>query len=277
MNAYHNSSTAALNANISALLPPDLTNVPSLTQYLGVKDWYSMHYLRTCSGFYAPSSSNPSLLTSTQINRTCKRQSPGYSFSVHDALQQELDPSVKAFAEDVNTKSYSTMPWVGLWYIGIIAAGVVILLLPFTWEGVRRMNGYCALVSFVGFPFTFRLRSQISLLTNEHKISYVSFNIASGLSNATIIGARSLWSAGEPVVITSSSGYLGLAFSTLVLMIVCFVLTQTEWRFEIWTWKGERITLYRKPPLKSWLLMEALMKPEQIQGVTVGEEGIELS
>jgi hypothetical protein len=277
MNAYHNSSTAALRANISALLPPDLTNIPSLTQYLGVKDWYSMHYLRTCSGFYAPSSSNPSLLTSTQINRTCKHQSPGYSFSVHDVLQQELDLSVKAIAEDVNTKSYNTMPWVGLWCIGIIDAGFLILLLPYTWEGVRRMNGYCVLVSFVGLPSTFHIRSQIPLLTNERKISYVTFNIASGLSNAAINSARSLWGAGELVVITSSSGYLGLAFSTMVLMVLCFILTQIEWRFEIWTWKGERITLYRKPPLKSWLLMEALMKPERIHGVTVGEEGTELS
>jgi hypothetical protein len=40
-------------------------------------------------------------------------------------------------------------------------------------------------------------------------------------------------------------------------MIVVFILQHFEWRFELWRLKGERITIYRKPMLKSWGLMDS--------------------
>ena len=155
MNEYHNpnASTTALNSNINSLLPAGVTNPPSLTQYLGVKDWYAMHYLRTCSGFYAPSTSNPTLLTSTKTNITCTKQHLGYSLSVYASLQGDLKPSVQGLLQDIPAKSYNTAPWAALWIIGIMATIVLILLLPWTFEGVRRINGYCVLCAFVRLLF----------------------------------------------------------------------------------------------------------------------------
>ena len=62
-------------------------------------------------------------------------------------------------------------------------------------------------------------------------------------------------------------------------MSVAFLMMHFEWRFELWTLKGERITMYRKPMLKSWSLMEsfAARKPVEIVGGHGDEEeGIEL-
>ena len=55
-------------------------------------------------------------------------------------------------------------------------------------------------------------------------------------------------------------------------MFVVFVMMQIEWRFQLWTFKGDKITLYKKPEHCSWLLMNALCKPEQTQGTKI-EDG----
>jgi hypothetical protein len=49
-------------------------------------------------------------------------------------------------------------------------------------------------------------------------------------------------------------------------MILVCILVQIEWRFEIWTFKGDLITIYRKPKKSSWFMTAALMKPEVISG-----------
>jgi len=49
-------------------------------------------------------------------------------------------------------------------------------------------------------------------------------------------------------------------------MILVCILVQIEWRFEIWTFKGDPITIYRKPERASWFMMADLIKPEVISG-----------
>ena len=74
--------------------------------------------------------------------------------------------------------------------------------------------------------------------------------------------------------------FLALTWSATTCMIVCFLMMHFEWRFELWTLKGDSITMYTKPHLKSWGLMEsfAARKPVQIvAGHGYGdEEGVEL-
>jgi hypothetical protein len=65
-----------------------------------------------------------------------------------------------------------------------------------------------------------------------------------------------------------------MAWGATALMIVVFLLEQFEWRFELWTFKGEVITTYRKPELKSWSLLEALIGPPKLKGIQ--PEGHEL-
>lgn len=64
----------------------------------------------------------------------------------------------------------------------------------------------------------------------------------------------------------------------MVCIIVTVALVAVEWRFELWTLKGERIEIYRKPPLKSWSLMDAVAyrKPVPTDAEYGGEDGIEL-
>ena len=149
MNEYYNSSTPALSENISSLLPPGVTHPPSLTQYIGVKDWYSMHYVRSCSGFFAVSSSNPSLLTPKKINITCTTQSAGYTFILNDLLRKGLNPSVQVLATDIPESRYNTRPWYSMWQVGLVTGFSALIAIPFTWAGTRRMNGACVLWSFV--------------------------------------------------------------------------------------------------------------------------------
>lgn len=153
---YH-ALSSELGGNINDLVPANVTNLPSLTKYLGVKDWYSMNYLSICSGYFAPSVSDPSLLTSTKLNITCTRQPSGYTFSLAKLLRNELKPSVKSLADQigVTTKSYDTAPWISFWYAGIVFTFLELLVLPFTIGGKSRIHMYTfilALVSFIISP-----------------------------------------------------------------------------------------------------------------------------
>jgi hypothetical protein len=149
MSKYLNSSTLTLSENISSLLPAEVINPPSLTQYLGVKDWYSMHYIRNCSGFFATSGSNPSLLTPRKINITCTSQSTGYTFILNDILRDGLNPSVQALADEIPESHYDTRPYYSLWQVGQVTSIVAATTIPSTWAGTRSRNGYCALWSLV--------------------------------------------------------------------------------------------------------------------------------
>ena len=55
-------------------------------------------------------------------------------------------------------------------------------------------------------------------------------------------------------------------------MFVVFVLMEIEWRFQLWTSKGHKITIYWKPEYSSWLLMKSLRKPEQIHETRIRDK-----
>ena len=118
-------------------MPSDVINPPSITQYLGAHDWYTMHYFSNCSGFFAPSTSNPALLTANKINITCKRRISGYIFKFHDVIQSQLLPGVKGLADDVSTTQYMTGTWSSLWYAGIGNTVITAYTLPWNFAGQR--------------------------------------------------------------------------------------------------------------------------------------------
>ncbi len=171
-------SNFTLQPAIEALVPSSLTNPTSITQYIGIKDWYSLHYLSTCSGSFQLSTTNPNVLTSNKINITCVRRNAGYVFTISNILREELHPSVVGIADEVTQASYYTMSWIALWLMGIIAAFVeMFVFLPLTWYGTRRLNGYSTVVSFVCFCSSFSLPNH--LLTFSDFIHLISSRVFS--------------------------------------------------------------------------------------------------
>jgi hypothetical protein len=140
--------------------------------YLGTKDWYTMHYFSICSGFWAPSTINPSLLTSTKINVLCTRQTSGHTFSLSQILASELLPSVRSLLADVPTKSYNTSPWSNCWYIGIADCFVACMLLPFAFSGKRRCINDKVLVQALVCPF---LSSHTCLSPHSHSLKLMTW------------------------------------------------------------------------------------------------------
>ncbi|PMD57410.1 uncharacterized protein K444DRAFT_665763 [Hyaloscypha bicolor E] len=118
LDAYHDPSSSLHDAVVS-LIPSDVVNPPSITQYLNVKDWYIMHYFSVCSGYYIPSSSNPSVLTSSTTNITCVRRYSGYSFSLHDTITSTLSSEVIGLAEKMTAQRWSTRTAISAWYTGV--------------------------------------------------------------------------------------------------------------------------------------------------------------
>lgn len=222
---YHDPDST-LYANISALVPPDVTNPPSITQYLGVKDWYRMHYFTICSGFWAPSTSNPSLLTDNKINITCTRQISGYVFSLSSILTKELKPGVQKLAAEVaaNFGDQNTSTWSSLWYAGIVNGFFALVVLPYLFRGKRGAW------SCNHFIFT-------SLL-----VSLTMFVSSSGLTTVNILGITSSTYYHNPY----PSTFIALTWLSFIYMMLAFCLVLCEWKFLDWTETGEPITVYWK-------------------------------
>jgi len=225
-------SNSILHTNITALVPSSVTNPGSITQYLQIKDWYSIHYLSNCSGSFLPNSKN-NLLTSIKINIECTRRTSGYVYTLSDVLREQLDPSVISLADVISQVSYYTAPWIALWYIGLITAILEMFLLPLTWLGKRRLNGYSTLLA---------------------AISYTAFQICAGLTTGHSLRA---YHSQTPPPALYASEFFAFEWPAVFLMFVVVILVQIEWRFELWTLKGERITMYRKPLYKSWGLLDS--------------------
>jgi hypothetical protein len=222
---YHDPAST-LYANISALVPPDSNNPPSITQYLGVKDWYRMYYFEICSGFWAPSTSNPSLLTDNNINITCTRQVSGYVFSLSSILAMELKPGAQKLAAEVaaNFKDQNTGPWSGLWYTGISNGFLALVALPYIFSGRRGA--------------WFRNHFIFNMLV----ISLTMFIASSGLATSDILGiTRSTYFHNS-----YPSTFIALTWLTSIYMVLAFCLVLFEWKFLDWTETGEPITVYWK-------------------------------
>jgi hypothetical protein len=122
-----------------------------------------MYTLHTCSGFFAISSSNSSLLNPKKINITCTAQAAGYTFILNDLLREELNPSVQALADNIPEVRYNTRPWYSVWQVGQVTGIMVAVAIPFTWAGTRRLNGYYVLWSLVYSFFPFHSRFYTSI------------------------------------------------------------------------------------------------------------------
>ncbi|KUJ10190.1 uncharacterized protein LY89DRAFT_787811 [Mollisia scopiformis] len=243
---------STFHANITALVPTSVTNPSSITQYLQIQDWYSIHYLSTCSGSFAIDPTT-NLLTSMKTNITCTNQKSGYVYTLSDILRKELPSSVASLAAEITQVSYYTAPWIALWYIGLITALIEIVILPMTWAGKRRINGYSFLVTF---------------------ISYISFQISAALTTGHSLGAYH--SSTLPPALYSSE-FFAFMWPCMCCMLVVLILVHMEWKFELWTLKGDRITLYRKPPYKSWSLLDSCYDRKPVKtDAGRGEEGWEM-
>jgi len=154
---YHDLSSPLFH-NISALVPSGISNPPSLTQYLGVKDWYTMHYLSNCSGFFAASTTNPSLLTATKINVTCERRGSDYTFALGATLQQDINRSIRALADEAasKAKNFSTGGPVTCLFTGLSTCFATLWSIPSTFSGRRRYVNQKVLAMTAVCPLVFQ-------------------------------------------------------------------------------------------------------------------------
>lgn len=122
-----------------------------MTQYLGIADWYSVHYLSTCRGYFTVDTGT-GLLTSTKTNVTCTDEAFGYVFSLKDTVASQLEASVKGLASDIPSglPSFDTRPPVALLLVGIILVAFEFILLVLTSRGRFQLNLYTFILSLVG-------------------------------------------------------------------------------------------------------------------------------
>jgi hypothetical protein len=151
--AEYKNLSSPLFQNISALVGSDSGHVPSITRDLGVKDWYEMHYLAVCSGFYGISAVYlPLRLTDERFDVECERQASGYTFSLRAILEDELGLSVRTLTNGVASEDeIGTKTWIGLWITGIVFCVLGIAVLPTSFNGWNRNSAFTSLFSGVSY------------------------------------------------------------------------------------------------------------------------------
>lgn len=126
----------------------------------------------------------------------------------------------------------------------------------------------CCGHSYAILPLFFFLTS-IRDSNSPKQLSYIFFNINAGLATRQIFSARSQLGTS---IVPYPVGFLGLTWSTFVAMFIVFVLMLIEWYFQLWTLKGDEITLYSKPKYCSWNLMHPVCRPEQIHEIQIRDK-----
>lgn len=205
---FYNTSSK-LHNNITALVPPSVANPPSITQYLGIHDWYSIHYLSNCSGFFAPSTSNPAVLSSNKVNITCKRQISGYSYNPHEVVKSQIRQEVKGLADNLDNDTYKTGVWISLWYSGIGNCVLVVFLLP--WNFKRQREWVRSGVFWQSF------------------VSTVMFLVTSAHFTACAIHVHK--STGLPGPNEYAGGFLALTWTSMICIAIVCSLNILEWKF----------------------------------------------
>lgn len=229
---FHN-VTSPLYTNITALIPSDANNLTSITQYLGVYDWYSMHYLITCFGFFAPSTVNPSLFTKLKVNSACARQTSGYTFKLHDVIEDQLLPSVRDLANSVSTAEYMTNTWSSLWYAGIGNCVLTAMVLLQNFAGKRPwLNGWICCDAFVR-PTSWSLILYLYIkhtYKEQIQISAALLLASSAMVTNTIVTVRHTKGLQGPN--EGSEIFLPMMWSTTVLMAAVAALMWLQGRLD---------------------------------------------
>jgi hypothetical protein len=139
-----------------------------------VADWYTIYFLTSCSGYYAPVhlaggldiSSSASALAVQKVNVTCTREAGGYTFDlfVKTGLQYLL---ANVTFSDGSPNIIDTQPMFAVFLVGCVLASLVICALPLTVLGLLHSNGRLALVAFVSLVFLFLEISMLELSVHQ--------------------------------------------------------------------------------------------------------------
>ena len=131
-----------------SLVPTNVSNPASITRYFGVKDWYSVHFLSSSSGYYIASTENPSLLTSKRSDVACSWQA---KFSIQSTLQEEPKESIRGLASYDTSRDMGNVALINVWAAGIAICLAIIILLPFEFSGRSRHMCSRFFLSFVSY------------------------------------------------------------------------------------------------------------------------------
>ncbi|PNS18173.1 SUR7 family protein pun1 [Sphaceloma murrayae] len=197
----------------------DLLN--TVARRLGLRDYYSVHLMTYCEGFYEPGSVPNATLSASDIDRNttyCSNRTAFFEWDPRDSLQRNLNESGNS---NVNV---SDLNWPSQIDDGIRALHTVqraTFVIYCVAIGLIALATIAAIISIV---FSGRLSACGNILLSF--LAFLAIGVASGLVTAiVIIGVRTLNRYAEQVGIQAQrgTGFLALTWSATAAMFICVV------------------------------------------------------
>ncbi len=109
--------------------------IEDITHYLNIHDFYSVHLLNYCEGYYEPTGVANAASDPSRNVTYCSNRAALFHFDPTATLEQELRPGVSlenlhwpaAIQDGIRTLEIASNVMVILYYIGIAAAGLAVI------------------------------------------------------------------------------------------------------------------------------------------------------
>ncbi|CAK4032826.1 hypothetical protein MYCFIDRAFT_85950 [Lecanosticta acicola] len=201
-------------------LESDVENaITSLAKELGLHDFYSVHIMDYCEGYYTPSPLPNRTLTKSEIRKnvtSCSNQTAMYNFDPAEILQQELNNSGHGYIDLERNLDWPKDITNGIRALRLAARATFVL--------------YCISLGLVGVALilaciSFFLDGRLSALVNVvvDWLAFVVVGIASAIASAVgVKGTEVINEHGEKIGISADHGskFLVITWVATGLMLV---------------------------------------------------------
>ncbi|WPG97324.1 Hypothetical protein R9X50_00009800 [Acrodontium crateriforme] len=190
-NVFNTSSSSSSNPftaflhNVTSTIENDIEDgLNSLAKDLGIHDFYSVHILDFCEGYYTPGAVPNATLSKSAISKNvtkCSNATAIYNFNPHQTLQQELDNSghsninitALGWPNEIDTAIRDLRVAAKAMFV-LYCIGIALVFIAFSFAAL-------------GICFDGRLNASVNILVDW--LAFVTLGIASAIATAIAVKA----------------------------------------------------------------------------------------
>ncbi|TKA66060.1 hypothetical protein B0A55_09918 [Friedmanniomyces simplex] len=244
LNASHSSSNPVISFidNVTNSVENDINqDLSSLARALGLHDFYNVHLLDFCEGYYTPSPVPNTTLPRRKIHQnvtSCSNRTAMYSFNPRNTLQQELNASGHGDIDLTSNLDWPADVDKGLHALVIAQKATFVLYCV-----AIALIGVATLLALLGMFSEGRMGAFVNVLVDW--LAFLAIGLASAIATAVAVKAVHVVNKyGDHIGARASTGgkFLVLTWVATAVMLVASMV----WCFECIVGRKEKRRVSRK-------------------------------
>lgn len=225
--------SSSILGSITSSVKDDINGaIIDIVHYLNLHDFYSVHLLDYCEGYYTPTAVVNSTSRPSRNVTSCSNRTALFHFDPTGTLQKELKPGVSlqdlhwpsAIQDGIRTLEVASKVMVILYYVGIAVIGLAIIgsIIGFIVGGTLNAT-LNILLSIVCY---FQSGGRREHSANSLQVAFLALGIASAIATVISVKATNIINQqGNRIGVAAYRGnkFLAMTWTTTALMLVAAV------------------------------------------------------